>query len=108
MATRVKLRDNSSNYSDSNKGMAIHGGIVKFDTRQKIGWHTQNGWICTSSRMGVNVAAKQRAILLSGCGAKTYKMIKHLVAPEKLMETTFAELVEIISCHYCTVVQVQH
>ena len=36
---------------------------------------------------------KQKAILLSRCGIATYCLIKNLIAPEKLMDKTFAQLV---------------
>ena len=35
---------------------------------------------------------KQQAILMSFCGAETYRLIRDLVAPTKATEKTFAEL----------------
>ena len=44
-------------------------------------------------------AGKKRAVLLSWCGAKTYKLIRNLVSPEKPTGKTFAELVNIVKNH---------
>ena len=44
---------------------------------------------------------KQKAILLSSVGAKTYKLIKTLLAPVKPGEKTFAELVKLVQEHEC-------
>ena len=48
----------------------------------------------------VQDTSKQRAILLSLCGAPTYKLIRGLVAPEKPMDRSYAELVELVGSHY--------
>ncbi|XP_033637865.1 uncharacterized protein K02A2.6-like [Asterias rubens] len=48
----------------------------------------------------VEDAGKQRAILLSVCGADTYKLISSLVAPEKPGEKTFDELISIAKDHF--------
>ena len=40
----------------------------------------------------VDDGGKQRAILLSVCGATTYQLIRNLVAPAKPTERTFGEL----------------
>lgn len=42
---------------------------------------------------------KKRAVLLSTCGAKTYKLIRNLVSPGKPRDKTFAELVNIVKNH---------
>ena len=42
---------------------------------------------------------KKRAVLLSSCGAKTYKLIRNLVAPGKPTDKSFAELVNIVKNH---------
>ena len=41
-------------------------------------------------------ADKQRAILLSVCGSKTYKLIRNLTTPEKPSDKTFTELVDLV------------
>ena len=48
----------------------------------------------------VTDAGKQRAILLSVCGAPTYQLIRNLVAPQKPNEKSFAEIVKLMSDHY--------
>jgi hypothetical protein len=48
---------------------------------------------------GVDDEYKQRAILLSVCGGKTYKLIWNLTTPGKPSEKTFAELVELVQQH---------
>ena len=42
---------------------------------------------------------KKRAVLLSSCGAKTYKLTRNLVAPGKPTDKSFAELVNIVKNH---------
>ena len=46
-------------------------------------------------------AGKQRAILLSLCGAPTYQVIRNLTAPDKLTAQTFKEIVALVKDHYC-------
>ena len=48
----------------------------------------------------VTDAGKQRAILLSVCGAPTYQLIRNLVAPQRPIEKSFAEIVKLMSDHY--------
>ena len=43
---------------------------------------------------------KQKAILLSGCGVATYRLIKNLTAPAKPTDRSFTELVELVGDHY--------
>ena len=42
---------------------------------------------------GIEEEERQRSILLSVCGAKTYKLIHNLATPRKLGDLTFKELV---------------
>ena len=42
---------------------------------------------------------KRKAILLSSCGAATYKLFKGLTAPEKPREKAFAVLIELMKNH---------
>ena len=44
-------------------------------------------------------AARQRAILLSGCGASTYQLIRNLVSPAKPSDKSFSELTKISQDH---------
>ena len=43
--------------------------------------------------------AKRRAIILSACGSKVYKLMCDLLAPAKLKETSYQELVKLIQDH---------
>ena len=44
--------------------------------------------------------AKQRAILLSACGASTYQVIRNLTAPKKPAEHPFKDIVKLVRQHY--------
>lgn len=44
--------------------------------------------------------AKQRSLLLSVCGASTFKLIKTLLPGTQLEETTFAQIVELVKQHH--------
>ena len=68
-----------------------------------------------SNILANNVAdgAKQRAVLLSVCGAGTYQLIHNLVAPDKATDKSFAAIVKLVQDHYtpstigyCTTLQV--
>ena len=48
----------------------------------------------------VEGAEKRRAILLSVVGASMHQLIMNLVAPKKLTEKTFGELVTLVQEHY--------
>ncbi len=43
---------------------------------------------------------KQRAVLLSVCGAPTYKLIRNLVAPAKPADKTYKELMKLVQKHH--------
>ena len=49
---------------------------------------------------GIDDADKKRAVLLSACGAATYKLLNTLVAPAELTTKSFAELVQLAKEHY--------
>ena len=44
--------------------------------------------------------AKQRAILLSVCGAATYQLIRNLVAPDKPTNKSFSAIVKLVQDHH--------
>ena len=78
----------------------MHGSIGEFD-------RTQEDWVSYCERLeqyfvanDVKNADKQRAILLSVCGASTYQLIRNLVAPNKPTEKTFAEIVKLVRPSY--------
>ena len=45
-------------------------------------------------------ADQQRAVLLSVCGAATYRLIHNLVSPKKPTELNFSKIVEIVKKHH--------
>ena len=99
----ITIGDKDKKYllvSASLEGMAMHGSIGEFD-------RTQEDWVSYCERLeqyfvanDVKNADKQRAILLSVCGASTYQLIRNLVAPNKPTEKTFAEIVKLVKDHY--------
>ena len=81
--------------------MTTHGTIGPFEQGRE-------DWTSYTERLeqyfaanGVEDAGKQRAILLSVCGAPTYQVIRNLVAPEKLTTLSFKEIVTLVREHYC-------
>ena len=80
--------------------MATHGSIGEFNSGVE-------DWASYTERLeqyfaanDVEDADKQHAILLSGCGASTYQLIRDLVAPAKPTTKTFAELVKLVQEHH--------
>ena len=73
-------------------------GLQSSTAHLRNGWHTRNSLTNTSLiANGVDDAGKHACReQLSGCGARTYKLIKCLIAPEKPTEKTFKKLVEIV------------
>ncbi|VDI55683.1 Hypothetical predicted protein [Mytilus galloprovincialis] len=47
----------------------------------------------------INNADKKRAILLSACGQRTYKLIRTLCAPTKPKDKTFKDIVDLVKTH---------
>ena len=81
--------------------MTTHGTIGPFEQGRE-------DWTSYTERLeqyftanGVEDAGKQRAILLSVCGAPTYQVIRNLVAPEKPTTLSFKEIVTLVREHYC-------
>ena len=48
----------------------------------------------------VEDGSKKRAILLSVCGAATYKLIRSLAAPEKLTDYSYEALKQMVKTHH--------
>jgi len=76
-----------------------YGRIEEFDE------HSED-WIQYTERLefyftanNIDNAEKKRAILLSVCGKKTYKLMRNLCAPQKPGEKTFNELVQLVKNH---------
>ena len=80
--------------------MATHGTLGEFDS-------SREDWTSYSERLeqyfhanDVDSPEKQRAILLSVCGASTYQLIWDLVAPAKPTSKSFDELVKLVKDHH--------
>ena len=80
--------------------MATHGSIGEFDSDKET-------WTAYTERLqeyflanDVDVAEKQRAILLSVCGAATYQLIRDLVSPARPNTKTFDEIVQLVQDHH--------
>ena len=80
--------------------MATHGPLGEFNP-------SRQDWISYAERLEFYFTAndivtekKQQAIMLSVCGAETYRLIRDLVAPTKHTEKPFAELVKIVKNHH--------
>ena len=82
--------------------MATHGNVGEFNPDRE-------DWVSYTERLVqyfvVNsiteeAADKQRAILLSSCGAATYQLIRNLVAPGKPTDKSFSELVVLVKDHH--------
>ena len=80
--------------------MAGHGNIEEFD-------HSVHDWTEYCERLeqyfladDVQDASKQRAILLSVSGSATYQLIRNLVAPAKLTDKSFDNIVELVRDHF--------
>ena len=73
--------------------MAAHGTILEFSSAQET-------WTSYVERLQQYLAARrywQRALLLSVCGPTTYRLIRNLVSPKKLMELKFHDLVDLVT-----------
>ena len=79
--------------------MAKHGTLGEYNADQEE-------WSVYTERLehyftanDVKDASKRRAILLSVCGARTYSLIRSLVAPDKVTDFNFEQLVEKVKAH---------
>ena len=80
--------------------MATHGNVGEFK-------HGAEDWTAYCERLeqyftanDVDDAGKKRAILLSGCGAATYQLVRNLVAPDKPTDKSFQEIVKLVKEHH--------
>ena len=80
--------------------MAAHGNIEEFD-------HSLQDWTQYCERLekyflsnDVKDATKQCAILLSVSSSATYRLVRNLVAPAKLTDKLFNNIVELVHDHY--------
>ena len=79
--------------------MAKHGTLGEYNADQEE-------WSVYTERLehyftanDVKDASKRRAILLSVCGARTYSLIRSLVAPDKVTDFNIEQLVEKVKAH---------
>ena len=76
-----------------------HGRVGKFDPNLE-------DWTSYTERLQQYFTAndvtenKQRAVLLSGCGVATYRLIKNLTAPDKPTDKSFTQLVKLVADHH--------
>ena len=80
--------------------MATHSRLREFNPAVE-------DWISYAERLEfyftaneVQEADKQRAVLFSVCGAATYKLIKNLLASAKPSDTSFKDIVKLLTEHY--------
>ncbi|XP_035806354.2 uncharacterized protein K02A2.6-like [Amphiprion ocellaris] len=81
--------------------MATVGSLTEFADRD-------GDWIEYVERLehfflanDIDNEGKKRSILLSVCGAKTYKLIRNLATPRKPGDLSFKELVTLVQNHHC-------
>ena len=76
-----------------------HGRVGEFDPNLE-------DWTSYTERLQQYFTAndveedKQRAVLLSGCGIATYRLIKNLTAPDKPTDKSFTQLVKLVADHH--------
>ena len=80
--------------------MASHGHIGEFNN-QVEDWRSyterlQNYFLAND----IKAEAKQRAILLSVCGPRTYKLIRSLLSLQEPKDVTLADIIKQMTDHY--------
>ena len=84
--------------SSTNTVMATHRSVSAFD-RSKEDWTSYLNFYFAAN--DVTAETKKQAILLSGCGASTFKLIRSLISePDKLNSTPYKDIVKLIQNHY--------
>lgn len=80
--------------------MAMFGAISEFVEGDE-------DWTEYEERLGhffsandITEEAKKRSILLSVCGAKTYKLIRNLTTPRKPGEVPYNDIVQLVANHH--------
>ena len=79
--------------------MATHGSLSAFDP-------SKEDWTSYTDRMkhyfiaNVTDSDRKRSILLSACGASTFKLIQNLVEKDKMNTTSFEDIVAKLKTHY--------
>ena len=81
--------------------MSTHGTVGPF-VPGRDDWILYTEWLqqyFAANNVGSTV--KQRAILLSSCGADTYQVIRNVVAPLNPTNKTFKQIIDLVKAHYC-------
>ena len=80
--------------------MTTFGSIGEFDISLEV-------WSSYAERLEHYMSAidvidigKKQSILLSTCGAATYKLIRNLISPELPVSETYNEIVDLVQTHY--------
>ena len=78
----------------------IHGSISEFRLEKE-------NWTSYIERLhhyfianDVVAEEKKRAILLSACGAATFKLVRTLVSSAEIETTSFSEIVQVLKDHF--------
>ena len=79
-----------------------HGSVGEFDSDvNEDDWETYVERVALYfTANGISDATKKRAILLSVCGAKTYRVIRDLVAPAKPTDISYDDIVSLVQKHF--------
>ena len=77
--------------------MATHGNIGEFN-RAREDWISY--WERMQQYFTIATDAKQRAILLCTCRAETYQLIRSLMAPQKLMDKSLRDIIQLVRDHH--------
>ena len=80
--------------------MTAHGQIGEFHGDPESWTSYVEQLECYFVANDVADARKQRAILLSCCGASTYSLIRSLAAPSKPTDVAYKELVEKVTAYF--------
>ena len=80
------------------EAMTLIGKMEEYDKKESWIEYTERleQYFATNK---ITDSGKKRAVLLSVCGAKTYKLIRNLVNPRKPTDKSFAELVNLVKNH---------
>ena len=80
--------------------MAVYGVLHPFDINEED-WksYIQRAKLYFTAN-GITDADKQRAIILTCCGPKTFKMVKNIVAPQDPNTVSLDELEKLVGDHY--------
>ena len=79
---------------------ATHGSVGTFDS-SKEDWETYVERVeLYLAANKITEAEQKRDVLLSVCGAKTYHILRDLIAPKKPRKTSYADVVKCLKTHF--------